>query len=208
MSRFIPHPVRSGRRQRGDTLLVVMIFLLVCLMGLVVSMRGSIVTTQTVANNLQRQKDMQIADVALAQVEQQMLANSQTTGQILELSVGSGASQPSWWRDGVNPAVTAVAAPDNAYWASCATSTNASTRCASFAVNNVGSAANTGTGQTYNALVVVQPAGRTPDKDGCRVYGSLASFYTIYIHVQESSGVTSATTETVYRLCTKNVSAL
>jgi hypothetical protein len=76
-------------------------------------------------------------------------------------------------------------------------------------VNNVGTAASTGSGQIYTALAVVQPAGRTPDTDGCHLNSNftLASYYTIYIRVRETSGVTSATTETVYRLCTKNASS-
>ena len=211
MSRPAFHPARSRRRQRGDTLLVVLIFLLVCLMGLVVSMRGSIVTTQSVGSNLQRQKNLQMADVALAQVESLMVANSDATGQPLEFSVGSGSSQPAWWRD-VFPAVSTVLPPDEPYWATCATTNanDATKRCYTFTVNNAGATAVTGGGQSYSAWAVVQPAGRKPDTDGCHLNSNnytMASFYTIYIRVREISGATSATTETVYRLCTKNASA-
>jgi len=191
---------RPTRRQRGDVMLIVLVFMLVCLMGLVVSMRGSIVTTQMVSNNLQRQKDVHIADIALAQVEGLVAANSLATGQPLEMSVNAGA-QPAWWRD-VDPS---TASPTDPYWTTCAT-TNASDptlRCAQLAVNNNGTAASTGAGQTYNVLAVVQRTGRV-DTDNCNIAPyTQANYYRIFLHVQETSGVTSSTTETVYRLCTR-----
>lgn len=200
MNSLAYNPARSARHQRGDVLLIVLIFLLVCLMGLVVSMRGSIVTTQMVGNNLQRHKDVQIADVALKQVESLMAANSLATGQPLELSVNAG-TQPAWWRD-VNPG---TAAPTDAYWDSCATTNaaDATLRCASLNVTSNGAAASTGAGQTYKVLAVVQRTGRA-DANNCNIAPyTQANYYDIYLRVLETSGVTSSTTETVYRLCTR-----
>ena len=203
MNRFASHPARSARQQRGDVMLVVLIFLLVCLMGLVVSMRGSIVTTQMVGNTLQRQKDVHLADVALAQVESLIAANSLATGQPLEMSVNAGV-QPSWWRD----VDASTAAPTDTYWNTCST-TNAADptlRCAALSVDNNGSAALTGSGQSYNVLAVVQRTGRV-DTDNCNIAPyTQANYYDIFLRVQEISGVTSSTTETVYRLCTRSSS--
>ena len=188
-------PLLAGtRRQRGDVTLIVLIFLMVCLLGLVVSMRGSIVTTQLVGNNLMRQKDLQTGDIALRQVEALMVANSAVTGQPLQLSVASG-TQPAWWRD--VPAGTAP--PTDTYWNTCST-TNAgdpTLRCASLPVTNNGVA------MGYTVLAVVQYTGRY-DQDSCNITQlPNASYYDISLRVIEASGVTTSTTETVYRLCTR-----
>ena len=182
-----------GKRR---VLLIVLVFLLVFMLGLVVSMRGSIVTTQLVGNNLQRQKDAQISDIALAQVEALMVANSQTTGQPLELSVGTGAAQPAWWRD-VSPG---TAPPDaSTYWGSCVGNTDATLRCAALTVTNNGSSIGPG----YTVQAVVQPTGRT-DTSNCNIGPFLtANYYDIYLRIYEASSATTSITETVYKICTR-----
>ncbi len=176
---------RAANRQRGDILLVVMVFLLVCLLGLVVSMREGIVSTLMGGNNLQRQRDAQVSDVALRQVEGQILA----TYAGLPLDFGPASSQV-WMR--LVPGGTA--APDAPYWDSCLGNSDNTKRC--------GSVTPTVNSKTLGtALVVVQPTGRV-DTTSCELANQTATFYDVFIHFKEANGVTSSNTETVYRLCT------
>jgi hypothetical protein len=180
-----PMPRLSGRRQRGDILLVVMVFLLVCLLGLVVSMRENIVSALMGGNNVQRQRNVQVSDVALRQVEGAI----QSTFAGLPLQFGPGSGQV-WYRT----VSAGVAVPDSSYWDSCLGNSDTTKRCGSFTptVNSVA---------LGTALAVVQPAGRT-DATSCELTGQTATFYDVFIHFKEANGVTSSDTETVYRLCT------
>ena len=192
MIHFRKSTLRFVGAQRGDVMLIVLIFLLVFMLGLVVSMRGNIIGTQLVGNNLQRQKDVQVSDIALAQVEALMTATSRTTGTSLEIAVGSGSAQPAWYRD--VPAGTAP--PPDTYWASCLGNADPTLRCASLTVTN------NGANMPYNMLAVVQPTGRT-DPTNCIVSPYLtAYYYAIYLRMKESSGATTSVTETIYKLCT------
>ena len=172
-------------------MLIVLIFLLVFLLGLVVSMRGSIIGTQLVGNNLQRQKDVQVGDIALAQVEALMTATSRATGTSLEIAVGSGSAQPAWYRD--VPAGTAP--PPDTYWASCLGNSDPTLRCASLPVTN------NGTNMPYNMLAVVQPTGRHDTSNSTLSPYLTANYYAIYLRMKESSGATTSVTETIYKLC-------
>ena len=178
---------RVARRQRGDILLVVMVFLLVCLLGLVVSMREGIVSTLMGGNNLARQRDVQVSDVATRQVEGLIQANY--AGQPLELSP-SASTQP--WMRFVTSAGPAT--PTTAYWDACLGNTDTNLRCGSVTptVNN----ASLG----YSVLAVVQYTGRRDDY-ACQITGQLALFYDVFLHVKEANGITSSNIETVYRLC-------
>lgn len=182
---------RSKRAARGDVMLITLVFLMVFLLGLVVAMRGSIVTTLMVGNNLTQQKDVQVSDVALRQVEAAMVTTA--AGQPIEFTAGPGG--PAWWRD--VPAGTLP--PDGPYFATCSTTNagNSLQRCGVFPVS-LGA-----TAIPYTALAVVQSTGRADDST-CNVQPNThATYYDIYLRVSESSGATSTTTETVYRLCTR-----
>ena len=184
-------PQRSAQRQRGDILLVVMVFLLVCLLGLVVSLRDNITSTLMGGNNLQRQRNVQVSDVATRQLVAKIAADAPAT----TLQLSSAAVAEPWYRQ-----ITAypTAAPDAAYWDACLGNTDTALRCGSFtpAVN--------GTSLGYTVLAVVQYTGRK-DADGCPLGGGTvkytAYYYDLFLHVKEANGVTSSNTETVYRLC-------
>ena len=175
----------ARRRQRGDIMLVTLVFVLMCLLGLVYSMRDTIVSNQMTGNNLVRQKDVQVADIALRIAEGKIL--SIYAGQPLEVS----AVNQSWWR-----AVAAGATIPPGYWDTCAgSSATSTTRCDTFPVK-VNNAA-----IPYTAYVVVQPGGRADTGSACTVSQFTAMYYDIFVHIKESNGATDANTEAIYRLC-------
>ncbi len=184
-------PQRAAPRQRGDIMLVVMVFLLVCLLGLVVSMRDNVVSTLMNGNNLARQRDVQVSDVALRQLEGNIYADS--SGRMLEQTV-AGTSEP-WLR-----LVTAPAAgPTTAYWDACLGNSNTALRCGAVTPTL------NGTPLGYTVLAVVQYTGRS-DPYGCpnklsATGVTTAAFYDVFFHVKEANGVTSSNIETVYKLC-------
>ncbi len=101
----------------------------------------------------------------------------------------------AWWRD--VGATTAASPPSAAYWKACLGNSDVTQRCGAVTLT-VGS-----TTLPYTALAVVQPTGRT-DKYGsqCNLPGTvIATYYAIFVHVQESNGATSVNTESVYQAC-------
>jgi Tfp pilus assembly protein PilX len=178
----------APRSQRGDILLVTMVFLLVCLLGLLVSMKDGVVQTTMTGNHLARQKDVQVADIALRALENQLTTYS--GGQDLKLSA---AGQP-WWRD----VAGSTLAPAGTYWDSCLGNANTTLRCGSITV------AVNGNNLPYTAYAVVQPTGRW-DTTSCDLGAQgqfTAVYYDVFMHLKESNGATAVDTETVYRLCT------
>ena len=176
---------RSGRiSQRGDILIIVLIALVVCVMGLLSSMRQTLFSTQMTGNVLARQKEVQVADIAVRMIDNIIL----TTYGGINLEIGS-YTQP-WYRD--VPATTA--GPTAAYWASCLGSGDPTARCAAepLIVN--------GNTLPYTALVVVQPTALT-DSGACGLPPYIAHFYDIYVYITDAAGTSTASTETVYQLC-------
>ncbi len=174
--------------QRGDVLLLVMISLLVCLLGLVYAMRDTIINTQVTGNNLARQKDAQVSDVALHIFENTI--TSAYGGQVLELSA---SSQP-WWRSvpaGTAPPGDPATSPN--YWSNCLNNADPTLRCSQVALP-----ANLG----YSAYAVAQPTGHTGAGGNCQGLILLTPYYyDVFIHVVETSRDTSATSEMVFKLC-------
>ncbi len=193
-------PALSGvsvrRRQRGDIMLVTMVFLLVCLLGLIGSMRDTIVETNMVGNNLTRQKDVQVADIALQVIKDQIVANFGG----LALDQAPNIVNKAWWRDLAS--TSAASPPTAAYWKDCLGNASTTLRCGSIPLV-VG-----GTTLPYTALAVVQPTGRSApvlDANSCAMGPTFqAVFYAVYVHVQEASGATNINTETVYKVCASN----
>ena len=178
-----PAPMRH--RQRGDIMLVTLVFVLMCLLGLVYSMRDGIVSTLMTGNNLTRQKDVQVADIALRAVEGQIL--TVYNGQPLEIA----ATGQNWWR----VVAAGTAGPSGSYWDTCnGGSASSSTRCGAITLtmNNIA--------LPYTAYAVVQPTGRS-DTNSCTVSQLTAIYYDVFVHVKESNGATVANTETIYKLC-------
>jgi Tfp pilus assembly protein PilX len=183
--------LRAPRRQRGDIMLVTMVFLLLCLLGLIGSMRDTIVSTTLTSNNLMRQKDTQVADIAMQSVRNQILT---TAAAGLPLATTNVINQP-WWRD--VGATTAATPPSASYWKTCLGNSDPTQRCGAVALT-IG-----GTTLPYTALAVVQPTGRSdPNGLQCPLNNIVqATFYAIFIHVQEANGATSVNTESVYQVC-------
>lgn len=174
----------SKRHQSGEALIFTLLALVVIFLGFLYTMRNVMSNSVMSGNNLTRQKNVQVADIALRNLQQLIFDNY--GDQPLELS-GTGQT---WWR---TVAANTVVPPT--YWASCAGNSDTAARCGSVPV-----AIGTST-LGYTAYAVVQTTGRTPDPYACHLQNFSAYYYDIYIHVVESSGVTSATTETVHKLC-------
>ena len=178
------------RAQRGDALIVTLLTLLVLGLGFLVAMRTVLVDSQLGGNHLERQKTVQVSDIALRSLQGTIQGSA--GGLPLELSA---TAQP-WWRD--VPAGTE--APDRAYWKNCRGNADGTRRCAPVAL------ALAGTALPYTALAVVQPTGRPADPAGCGVgqVGSgaeqVALYYAVHLYVEAPGAVASAT-ETVYKLC-------
>ena len=177
--------VAMKRRTRGETLLLTLVTLLILSLGLLYSMRNVSLDALLSGNTLARQKDIQVSDFALRALEQAIL--NVYADQPLEIS----ASGQLWYRS----VAAGTAPPSAAYWKTCLGSGNAATRCGSLVV-----AIGNGAG-AYTALAVVQPTGRS-DAYACGLSQFHALYYDIFINVAEPGGVTSTTTETVYRICT------
>ena len=177
----------NARRQRGETLILVLVTLLVMCLGLLYTLRGVSLDAQMAGNTLARQKDNQVADIALRNLESQILAVY--GAQPLEVS----ASGQTWFRS----VAAGTAGPANSYWTSCAGNSSSSLRCASetvtVTVNSVALA--------YNVLAVVQPTGQY-DLYACGLSQYKALYYDVFLNVAEPNGATSTTVETIYRLCT------
>jgi len=179
-------PVMRGRL-RGETLILTLVTLLVLCLGFLYTLRTVSFDAQIAGNTLARQKDTQVADIALRTVESMI---QQVYGaQPLEVS----ATGQSWWR-AVPPG---SAAPTASYWTGCASSSNSTQRCAALTVNVT---VPSGT-LAYNVLAVVQPTGQT-DAYACGLSQYRALYYDIFLNVAEPNGVTSSTVETIYRVCT------
>lgn len=180
----------NRKAQSGEALIFTLLAVVVIFLGFLYAMRNVMSNTTMTGNNLTRQKDIQVADIALRNL-QQMIGDAY--GDIpLEQS---GANQ-AWWR-----VVAANTAVPTTYWASCLGNSSTASRCGAIPVS-VGT-----TNLNYTAFAVVQTTGRAPELHSCPLDDFAAYYYDIYIHVVESSGVTSATTETVHKLCIKDPSS-
>ena len=179
--------VTRARAQRGDIMLVTMVFLLVCLLGLIVSMRDGIVTTLMNGNNLVRQKDVHVADLALGIVAN----NIDTTVGLNGLPLVLSASAKNWYRAG-----GVSAAPTAAYWNTCySATTSTTTSCGTVSPITVGTDT-----LPYTVYAVVQEA--ASDLSTVSACAPLTTvYYDVFVHVKESNGATAADTESIYKVC-------
>lgn len=176
--------MRRQAKQNGEALLLTLLVLLVMYLAFLYVMRNVMSSSQMAGNNLTRQKNVQVTDIALRNLEQRIF---DTYGdQPLEQT---GVTQP-WYRT-----VAANTSIGASYWNNCLGNSDSTARCGTISVA-VGS-----TNLSYTAYAVVQTTGRNPDPYACNLQNFSAYYYDIFIHVVEASGVTSATTEMVYKLC-------
>ena len=179
--------LRRARAQRGDIMLVTMVFLLVCLLGLIVSMREGIVTTAMTGNNLVRQKNVHVADVALGVIA----GTIDSTVKAAALPLALSATGQNWYRSGgVSPAPTAT------YWNNCYTATlSTTTSCGTVPAMTVG--ADT---LPYTVYYVVQEAATDPSsQSACAPLQAI--YYDVFVHIKENNGATAADTESIYKVC-------
>ncbi len=189
----------ASRRARGFTLLIVLVALTMLLFGALIVMRGMFLQVTTLGNIAQRQRDVQFGDLALRQAEEAVIQTAQSGGNIpLELS----ASSKSWF---YIPSATPWAPPgassgaNAGFWSSCQGAGQCDTLSDMVSAVSPAPAALPGGTQ---ALVVVVPTNLPTDAYSCGNTGFTATYYDIFLHITESSGVTSANTETVFKLCT------
>lgn len=186
-----PLPMAGARRQAGDVLLYVLFALLVLLLGALLTMRGEVTASVMTGHMMQRQKNVQAGDAALALVKQMIVDTVQAAGNVpLEIA----ATGKPWFvlptSAGVWPAPGAPGA-NQGYWSSCGAN-NAAQPCAPVSGMPAGA----------SALVVVAPTNRPTDPYICGTTGYTAVYYDIFLHVSEAAGATAADTETVFKLCT------
>jgi len=187
-----PRPPSSAHRhrQRGDILLVTMVFLLLCLLGLIGAMRDTMVETAQAGNNLARQRDTQVADLATQYIRNQILADVPAG---TPLAMAPLLTSQPWWRQ--VPATSAAKPPD---WQTCNKNGDPANRCGPVTLT-AGTQA-----LPYTALVAVQPTGRTdPNSPQCNAGNGMAQavYYAVFVHVQEAGGATAVNTESVYQAC-------
>ena len=177
----------SRQRQRGDVLLYTLLATTVLVLGFLYAMRTAVIDTMMSGNLLTHQKEVQVSDLALRWMENTIA--SSYAGQALEL--GSQANNWAWYRKVAPGATPPTDAANPGYWKSCLGNTTASLRCASISLPSAAG---------YTALALVQPTGHT-DASQCPIPGAVPRYYDVFIHISEVSGLTSATTETIYKLC-------
>ena len=182
--------------QRGYVLLLTLITLVVLLFGVLFTMRGTLLQTVMTGNTEQRQKNIQMGDLALRLMQQNILTASNQGTQTLESASLSTNATPWFF---VPPTTeltcgggTRWCEPDPAYWASCS-STSTSKLC--WNLPNMA--------EHYSVKTVVVPTNQpTGGLSACGGNPSLtAKYYAIFLHIVEPNGKTSADTQTVFRLC-------
>jgi len=173
-------------KQTGEALILTLLVLVVLYLGFLYTMRYVMTDAQMAGNNLAQQKNTQSADIALRNLESVVYQASNLVA--LELS----ASAQPWYR----VVAPGTAGPDAAYWKTCLGNSSNALRCGAVNVQ-IGN-----TALPFTALAVVQATGRQ-DLYACPLgNGALAAnYYDVFLNIKESSGATSATTETVIKLC-------
>ncbi|MBB4844774.1 Tfp pilus assembly protein PilX [Paucibacter oligotrophus] len=178
--------MKPRARQSGEALILTLLVLVVLYLGFLYTMRYVMTDAQMAGNNLAQQKNTQSADIALRRLQTMVLQASNLVA--LEFS----ATGQAWYRT-VAPG---TAAPDAAYWRNCLGNASSNARCGTVEVK-IGN-----TVLPFTARAVVQPTDRR-DLYACPL-GNIAlaaNYYDVFLNIQESSAATSATTETVIKLC-------
>lgn len=186
------------QQQRGDVLLFVLFALLVTLLGAMYAMRGLINDTVVAGNAMQRQKNVQMGDAALAQATKVITDTLGGTDGSVALQIAANGS--SWFY--IPAGVGAWAAPaahsteNEGFWSLCVL-TGAAVPCPDIATLPGMSALPGG----YTARMVVVPTNLPADPQACATTGYVASYYNIFLNVREPNGITSANVESVFKQC-------
>ena len=163
------------RAQRGMTLFVVMIALLVLALGLLASMRGILTDTVSTANMAQRAKTLTVTDAAMQQLKH-MVDVATAAGQPLELA----GSANSWF-------TLQASAPDVAFWKQCEAGQGA---CTSIPLPFTG----------YSAWGTVHATGAI-DPQGCGSSQYAAVAYVLSVLVRAAQGNVQSSAQALYKIC-------
>jgi Tfp pilus assembly protein PilX len=203
------------QREQGYVLLLTLIVLVVLLFGVLFVTRGDLLQTAMTGNTVQRQKNLQIGDMALQQVRsaivQTACGGNQNTCQQLQ----NTAQGKPWFpvTDAGSALPWSGTTPTQAFWTSCLANSTCDTltHIQSSVLGNLNPAPAAIPGSS-NILVAVVPTTLPADPSACYVMfpnGSstsnstyTANYYEIFLNIREANGQTGASTESVYKLCT------
>jgi len=201
----IPH-----RAQRGYVLLLTLITLVVLLFGVLFTLRGDLLQNVMTGNTAQRQKDVQVGDIALRQVQQALIATIQNGGnQVLDVAAHGQPwffTPPAGSMPASAPFYASPPGTPNAYpgfWTNCQGNNQCAPLSSVVSVLNPAPPAIAATGgQPYRILVSVWPTNQPTNAYACGTTGYTASYYAIYLHIVEPNGTTATNTQSVIKLCT------
>ena len=192
VSRFQVARFHAARMQAGDVLLFVLFAMLIILLGALYSMRGLFDDTVAAGNDLQRTKNIQAGDMALALAHKTVV--NTLGGQNGSVALQIAAEGQTWFfNPGGTAAWPAPGTPGSAnetYWLEC---TNGSSTKPCFSLANMPGG--------YTARMIIVPTNQPSDPGVCNTTGYAAIFYNIFINVKESNGLASANVESVYMQC-------
>jgi len=200
------------RREHGYVLLLTLIVLVVLLFGALFITRGNLLQTVMTGNTVQRQKDVQIGDLALQQVGSAILQTCCTGGNPRKCSPPTAPL--AWFPviDASTPPPWSGVAPTPSFWASCLANNTCDTlaHIRSSVLGNLNPAPPAIPGSD-NILVTVVPTTFPTDSSACSSRSPngvtnpdpshTANYYEIFLNIREANGRTAATTDSIYKLC-------
>lgn len=203
------------RREQGYVLLLTLIVLVVLLFGVLFITRGDLLQTVMTGNTVQRQKDLQIGDLALQQVASAIVQTACGGDQNNCQQLQNTARGKPWFPfiDQNTPPPWPGAAPTPSFWASCLANDTCDTlaHIRSSVLGNLNPAPPAIPGSD-NILVTVFPARFPTDSSACSARfpngvvkpdsRHTASYYEIFLNIREANGQTAASTDSIYKLCT------
>lgn len=161
--------------QRGMTLIVVLVALLVLALGLLATFRGIITDTVSTGAMAQRAKTLTATDAAMQQLKS-LVDQATASGQELEFE----GSSNTWF-------TTNAASPDSTFWSQCEAGNAA---CTSLKVPFSG----------YNAWGTVHPTGAI-DQQGCSNAQYAAVAYVLSVMVRSAQDNVQSSAEAIYKVC-------
>ena len=165
----------SRKRQRGMTLIVVLVALLVLALGLLASMRGLITDTVSTADMAQRAKSLTATDAAMQQLKN-LVDQATSNGQELEIT----GSNDAWFTTQTN-------SPDAAFWTQCQAGKGP---CTSLTLPF----------SDYSAWGSVHSTGAI-DRQGCSNSQYAAVAYVLSVMVQSTDKKVQSSAQSIYKVC-------
>ncbi|KAB2897940.1 MAG: hypothetical protein F9K35_11145 [Burkholderiaceae bacterium] len=180
-------------------MLFVLFAMLVTLLGALYALRGLVNDTAVAGNAAQRQKNVQMGDAALALATKVITDTLGGTDGSVALQIAAHGAK--WFYIPPGPGAWSVpgTGANAGFWSQCADG-GAAVPCPDIA-------ALTGTALPggYTARMVVVPTNLPPDPQTCGTTGYVASYYNVFVHVREANGITSATLESVFKQCVRDL---